>query len=175
MGQYTHCGQKDRGIDGEKFEGNHRTLAGTGSRAPGLLRGLARVPYNARTTGAGWISVGALGIRQCEGEPLTPGCQYCYETFKDLRKIAEWIMPQERRPSRYEISIFDGSIHSASKRRFRPEVVLNMKIVHREAFDQPVDECEELCLKEMRQKLAELGVPEGNIVSTSKPRAMHRM
>jgi hypothetical protein len=115
------------------------------------------------------------GIRQCEGEPLTPGCQYCYETFEDLRKIAEWILPQERRPSRYEIGIFDGSIHSASKRRFRPEVVLNMKILHREAFDQPVDECEELCLKEMRQKLAELGVPEGNIVFTSKPRAIHRM
>jgi hypothetical protein len=114
------------------------------------------------------------GIRQCEGEPLTPGCQYCYKTFVDLRKIAEWIMPQERRPSRYEISIFDGAIHSVSKRRFRPEVVLNMKIVHREGFDQPVDKCEELCLKEMRQKLRELGVPEGNIPSPHAPNAHAR-
>jgi hypothetical protein len=39
--------------------------------------------------------------------------------------------------------------------------VLSMKILHRHGFDQPVDECEERCLKEMRSKLAELGVRAG--------------
>jgi hypothetical protein len=36
-----------------------------------------------------------------------------------------------------------------------------MTILHRHGFDEPVDECEERCLKEMRSKLAELGVRAG--------------
>ena len=44
----------------------------------------------------------------------------------------------------------------------RSEVSLNIKIIHRHGFDQPVDDCEQMCLKEMRRKLAELGVKEGD-------------
>ncbi|MEW5976373.1 MAG: hypothetical protein AB1898_11285 [Acidobacteriota bacterium] len=90
-----------------------------------------------------------------------PGCPQCYEVYTKLRKIAEWIEPQEERPSQYEIQPFDRALHESAKRRFRPEVTLTLKILHREGFDQPVDACGERCLKEMTQKLGELGATRG--------------
>ena len=92
---------------------------------------------------------------------LSPGCPRCIRTFDDLRQIAEWIMPKEERPSRYEIEPYDRALHESAQRKFIPEVVLSMKILHRHGFDQPVDACEERCLKEMRVKLAELSVRAG--------------
>jgi hypothetical protein len=91
-----------------------------------------------------------------------PGCPQCQQTFEDLRHIANWIMPREERASRYDIQPYDRALREAPKRGFRPEVNLTLKILHREGGDLPVDPCEELCLKEMRGKLAELGVPEGH-------------
>jgi hypothetical protein len=93
---------------------------------------------------------------------LTPGCERCVQTFEDLRAIAEWIMPQEERPSRYEIEPYHSALHLSPTRKLRGEVVLTMKIVHRRGFFQPIDECEQRCLAEMKKKLTELGVRQGN-------------
>ncbi|HEX2917610.1 MAG TPA: hypothetical protein VHN81_03775 [Edaphobacter sp.] len=87
---------------------------------------------------------------------LSPGCRHCSETFADLRRVAEWILPKERRPSQYEFAPFDRSLNASAGGRF--EVVLPIRIGHRHGFFDPVDDCEERCLKEMQQKLAELGV-----------------
>jgi len=93
---------------------------------------------------------------------LTPGCERCVQTFEDLREIAEWIMPREERASRYEIEPYDSAPHLSPARKLRGEVVLTMRIVHRHAFFQPIDECEQLCLAEMKAKLIELGARQGN-------------
>ncbi len=90
-----------------------------------------------------------------------PGCAQCYQLYTDLKRIADWIEPQEQRPSQYEIQPFDRALHESAKRRFRPEVTLTIKILHREGFDQPVDDCEQRCLTEMVQKLGELGATRG--------------
>lgn len=90
---------------------------------------------------------------------LSPGCRLCSETFAGLRRVAEWILPKEQRPSQYEILPFDQSLHASAGGRF--EVSLPIRIEHRHRFFDPVDACEERCLKEMQQKLAELGVPCG--------------
>lgn len=90
---------------------------------------------------------------------LSPGCRLCSETFADLRRVAEWILPKEQRPSQYEIAPFDQSLHASASGRF--EVLLAIRIEHRQGFFDPVDDCEERCLKEMQQKLAELEVPCG--------------
>lgn len=117
------------------------------------------------------VKVG-FGLELCgthghESSRPLPGCPQCYQVFKNLEKIADWIKPRENRPSYYEIQPYDHALHEARKRAFRPEVALVLKILHRQGFDQPVDECEELCLTEMRTKLAELGVLEGRWRSTS--------
>lgn len=101
------------------------------------------------------------GVHDHPEEQIVPGCPHCQHTYISLRQIAEWILPTEERPSRYEIEPFDHAIHQTPKRRFQPEVVLNLKILHRHGFDQPVDQCEERCLKEMREKLASIGVAQG--------------
>ena len=51
---------------------------------------------------------------------LSPGCPRCIRTFEDLRQIAEWIMPKEERPSRYEIEPFDRALHESAQRNFQP-------------------------------------------------------
>lgn len=91
-----------------------------------------------------------------------PGCSHCLRTYCELREIADWILPKEVRPSRYEIQAFDRAMHIAPhKRKSRNEVVVTIHIMHRHDFNRPVDDCEDRCLKEMRGKLAQLGVHEG--------------
>ena len=90
----------------------------------------------------------------------TPGCEKCAEIYRDLRKIANWIIPKEERPSRYEISIYESAIGYNRMRGNRPDVDLAIKILHRSRYDQPVDECEIACLNEMKTKLSSLGAQE---------------
>ena len=90
-----------------------------------------------------------------------PGCPHCFHTYSELRRIAEWVLPLEERPSRYEIQGFDHALHMApSKRQRRSEVVVTIVIMHRRDFNRPVDDCESRCLKEMRERLKELGIHE---------------
>jgi hypothetical protein len=103
------------------------------------------------------------GIHEPGAEPKLPGCENCYHVYEDLRRIAEWVKPQEARPSRCEIEPFDHALHVIGKSNSRFEVILTMKLLHRQGIDEPLDKCQELCLKEMRQKLAKLGVREGRL------------
>ncbi|MBI4228226.1 MAG: hypothetical protein HY693_00745, partial [Deltaproteobacteria bacterium] len=98
----------------------------------------------------------------------TPGCDECLRVYNDLKKIAQWIVPTEDRESKYDIEIFDRSIHSAPIRKLRDEVTLTLKILHRKGFDRPVDACEADCLKEMEEKLKELGAKKGQWRDSAK-------
>lgn len=89
----------------------------------------------------------------------SPGCRLCAETFADLRQVAEWILPKEDRLSRYDLPPFDQSLHGSRKGPL--EVILPIRIEHRHDFFSPVDDCEQRCLTEMEQSLAELGVSGG--------------
>lgn len=91
---------------------------------------------------------------------LSPGCHLCSETYGDLHRIADTILPEEQRASEYEIPPFDASLYASPRGTF--EVVLPIRIEHRHNFFDPVDGCEERCLKEMQGKLAELGVSNGD-------------
>ena len=89
------------------------------------------------------------------------GCDHCLRVFTALQTIAEGILPEEFRPSRSDLGIYDQAIHYARKRAGRPDVVLPIKITHREGYERPVDECENRCLTEMKQRLREMGAYEG--------------
>ena len=90
-----------------------------------------------------------------------PGCPECMKIYEDLGRIAHWIIPKEERDNLYEIEVFDASIRYSSQRRFRPEVILTIKILHREGFDRPTDSHEVQVLKEMEEKLEKLGAHTG--------------
>ena len=108
-----------------------------------------------------------------KGEQPVPGCEYCHSTYEDLREIAEWILPREERPSRYEIGGFDRSLHVAPhSRHSRSEVVVRIHILHRSDFNREVDECENRCLKEMRGRLNQLGIAEGKWRPDSETKAV---
>ena len=90
-----------------------------------------------------------------------PGCSHCWRTYTELCAVAEWITPEQERTCRFEIGAFDRSWHVApSARHARNETVATIKIFHRHNIDATIDDCQQQCLNEMRQKLAGLGVRE---------------
>lgn len=90
-----------------------------------------------------------------------PGCPHCWRTYAELRAVAEWITPEQERTCRFEIAAYDRSWHVApNARHARNETVVTIKIFHRNNVDAPIDDCQQQCLNEMRQKLADLGVRE---------------
>lgn len=90
--------------------------------------------------------------------PPLPGCDKCREIYRDLHKLASWILPKEQRPSRYDIDVFDNAIRYDPERRGRADIELAIKIIHRSHYEAPVDECEVRCLNDMKTRLQELGV-----------------
>ncbi len=91
---------------------------------------------------------------------IAPGCLACQRIYHALHAVADWILPKEERPSMYEIAPYESALRYSKVRGNRPDVTLSMKIVHRSGFDQPVDECEMRCLREMKEHLSELGACE---------------
>lgn len=86
---------------------------------------------------------------------LTPGCEHCQSTYRDLRSLAERVLPTEERPTGYDIEPFDNALHSEA--RGPDEVVLVVRIHHRKSYFDPIDDCEERCLKEMEDRLRSFG------------------
>jgi hypothetical protein len=87
------------------------------------------------------------------------GCPECVRVYEDLRRVARWILPRGETESAYELGAYDGAIHYPPERESRPEIELPIRILHRHGFERPVDRCEESCLSEMEEKLAQLGAP----------------
>lgn len=109
------------------------------------------------------FSISLCGIHENGfGQNDLPGCGHCWGTYTRLRTIAESILPAEEALCRFEIGAFDRAWHIApAARRSRNETVVPIKIFHRCNFDAPVDECQQDCLDEMREKLHGLGIREG--------------
>ena len=79
--------------------------------------------------------------------------------FDELRHIAESVAQADSPDVTTELSPYDSSIHQSSRRQFRPEVVLSIRILHRKGFDRPVDDAEEDCLQRVESRLKRLGIP----------------
>ncbi len=103
------------------------------------------------------------------------GCPECVAIYEDLQRIAEWLAPKERRKGLYEIVIMDASPYYSSYRRAQPEVLLVIKVINREGFEDSVDPCEAKCLTEMTRRAKELGIPQhvGSSLSTGVSTAVH--
>lgn len=95
-----------------------------------------------------------------KGAKALPGCEKCLELASVLRDIAEWLVPPEGRPTRIEIEPFEPALYSSSVAPGADEVAIAIRLVHREGYDQPIDPCEERCLKEIRARLKALGAQE---------------
>lgn len=118
-------------------------------------------PEQLAAKGRGPVQVGfdlvLYGAHVHDKDRPSPGCEKCRRIFEHLQEIAEWIVPKVQRPSRYDIQIFDHAVHYVPERGNRADVALTIKILHRLEIDRPVDECEVLCLNEMKTKLSQIG------------------
>ncbi len=88
---------------------------------------------------------------------MPPGSLSCQRIYGSLHAVADWILPKEERAAVYEVGSYEQALRYSAVRDGRPDVVLSVKILHRQGYDQPVDQCEVRCLEEMEQRLTQLG------------------
>ncbi len=103
-----------------------------------------------------------FGTHCDEHETAEPGSQESAEILQDLKEVAESSIPQEKHYCRSEVQVFDNLIQFSPQRKFRDDFTVGIKITHRSGYDRPVDTCEIECLKEIEEKLTELGVQKGH-------------
>jgi hypothetical protein len=95
-----------------------------------------------------------------KGAKALPGCPQCAILVEDLRGLARWLVPAEERPTRADLEPFRPALYDSREIPGADEVMVAIRLVHREGYERPVDACEERCLKEIRERLRELGIPE---------------
>lgn len=112
------------------------------------------------------------GVHQCHAEGDWLPCEHPCQTYNQLKRIAHWLITGNTTTARCQIQPYDEALHRSPRRRFRPDVIVTIKILHRgdHRFDAPVDHCQELCLKQFCEKLAALGIAEGIWVDPDKQR-----
>ena len=103
-----------------------------------------------------------FGTPECGIEHVMPGCEHCQRVEVGLLDIADWIMRRGTADSTHIVSPDGASLSYAPVRANRPDVVVRVFIGHRHQWDQPADECDERCLKDIQQALAELGACTGS-------------
>ena len=99
------------------------------------------------------------------GECHVPSCQYCHRTYDDLRKVAEWLIPQNEQGAHCVIEPFDSTWHIAQRQgQSRKEIAVTINALHRQDVNAAAAACQWRCLNEMLAKLEHLGVPEACVV-----------
>ena len=101
------------------------------------------------------------GTPECGTEHVDPGCQHCLRVESALKEIANWILPRVNPTCRFDVDSEGESLSYSPMRTNRPDVVVHINILHRHEWDQPTDECEERCLKEIEEVLTEHGACKG--------------
>lgn len=172
MRQKSETGHEMSGGQVDEVQGAEKVSMETTRRAPLLLTKLVERFRVCWQVWPEYIFVGRekrqigfmlelCGTHEPGVDHPAPGCPHCQRVFVALQAIADGILPHERRASKYEIEPYRQAISYSRARGNRSDVTLTIRILHREGFEGPVDECEVRCLKEMKQRLKELGACEG--------------
>lgn len=119
------------------------------------------------------ISLELYGTPEPGTEDLSPGGHPCRRVQAALKEIADSILPRDERPCRYEVEIDTGSLSYSRERVDRPDVRVTIKILHRNGWDQPIDESEARSLQDMEQALRELGACKGAWTPLSGESVVH--
>jgi hypothetical protein len=125
------------------------------------------------------FSLELYGTHEPGVDHVSPGCEHCANVKSALKEIAQWILPREKRESVYQVEVENQTLSYAQERGDRPDVRATVRIVHRHGWEQPIDDCEMRCLKEMEQSLCEIGAckggwrDEGNEMLLRRKRAVY--
>ncbi len=82
--------------------------------------------------------------------------------FKNLDRIAQWIMPKENPEVRFEIRQHDSVffyLPGDDRDENRRNLVVSLRVLHHEGFHRPIDKYQIEAIKEMEQKLKNIGSP----------------
>jgi hypothetical protein len=112
-------------------------------------------------------SLELYGTPETADEQLSPGSDHFTKVQSALTEIAESILPSEEGPCTYEIET-DQSLSYSHTRGERPDVCVTIQILHCNNWDQPFDDSEDQCLKQIQDALSELGVCRGSWSSLCK-------
>jgi hypothetical protein len=84
------------------------------------------------------------------------------EIFKDLDRIARWIMPKENAEVRFEIREHDSVffyLPGDDRDKDRKNHVVSLRVLHHEGFHRPIDKFQIEATKEMEKRLKSIGSP----------------
>lgn len=84
------------------------------------------------------------------------------EIFKNLDRIARWILPEENAEVRIEIREVDSAffyLPGDDRDEERKNYVVALRVQHREGFHRPIDKFQIEATKEMEKKLKDIGSP----------------
>jgi hypothetical protein len=84
------------------------------------------------------------------------------EIFKNLDRIAQWIVPEETPEVRFEIREHDSVffyLPGDDRDENRKNHVVSLRVLHREGFHRPIDKFQIEATKEMEKKLKSIGSP----------------
>jgi hypothetical protein len=95
-----------------------------------------------------------------KGARALPGCPKCLPIVEDLRRLARGVLPPDDRPTRAILEPFEPALYDSHVVPGADEVALSIRLVHREGYQEAIDPCEERCLKEIRERMRELKIPE---------------
>ncbi len=84
------------------------------------------------------------------------------EIFKNLDRIARWILPEENAEVRIEIREIESAffyLPGDDRDEDRKNHVVSLRVLHREGFHRPIDKFQIEATKEMEKKLKRIGSP----------------
>ena len=103
--------------------------------------------------------------RPPRGKNVSPGCARNKEIYGGLSQIASWVIPEKDFECCYELDGFDASLQCDEGAQDCGSVQLEIHILHQHGFDRPLDECELRALREVEDRLENLGVYRGKTSS----------
>jgi hypothetical protein len=101
-----------------------------------------------------------FGSHSAAADHLDPSCATCEQVRAALLAVARSFVPSSVKSVRYEIDTHSGSIICVPALRNCAFVTLSIRILHARGFDQPIDDFEITCLKQIKVRLAGLGIRE---------------
>jgi hypothetical protein len=84
------------------------------------------------------------------------------EIFKNLDRIAQWIMPEENPEVRFEIREIDSAffyLPGDDRDEDRKNHVVSLRVLHHGGFHRPIDKYQIEAVKEMEKRLTSIGSP----------------
>lgn len=87
-----------------------------------------------------------------------PGCEKCLEIYQSLIRIAEDALPERSENVTYQFEPYDQAIQYSPRRGNRPEVILRVRIIHRNAFERPLDAAQVQFMEDLQKRLKALDI-----------------